>query len=183
MLHVRECKPCYSIALSGVTSRGHTRLFARTNARPHIKQWRKAKCHSLWYRLSRDCQRISTAASWLQTSNVQTILSLVDQKHTHTKVRFLLSIVHPVNHTQHTEEAKFPEFYIQGSEHRKSVLIRSNKVQHYAGIYLLQYHCTCFGCPSHPSSGVHKIVTAASGTGHSIWATTFLQHGQIRPRW
>ena len=27
---------------------------------------------------------------------------------------------------------------------------------------------TCFGCPSHPSSGVHKTVTAASGTGHSI---------------
>ena len=26
---------------------------------------------------------------------------------------------------------------------------------------------TCFGCPSHPSSGVHKTVTAASGTGHS----------------
>ena len=22
--------------------------------------------------------------------------------------------------------------------------------------------CTCFGCPSHPSSGVHKTVTAAS---------------------
>ena len=27
---------------------------------------------------------------------------------------------------------------------------------------------TCFGCPSHPSSGEHKTVTAASGTGHSI---------------
>jgi hypothetical protein len=27
---------------------------------------------------------------------------------------------------------------------------------------------TCFGRPSHPSSGVHKTVTAASGTGHSI---------------
>jgi len=24
---------------------------------------------------------------------------------------------------------------------------------------------------------VHKAVTAASGTGHSIWATTFLQCG------
>jgi len=34
---------------------------------------------------------------------------------------------------------------------------------------------TCFGFPSHPSSGVHKTVTAASG----IWATTFLQCGQI----
>ena len=41
-------------------------------------------------------------------------------------------------------------------------------MQQYAGIYLLQNYSTCFGCPSHPSSGVHKTVTAASGTGHSI---------------
>jgi len=42
-------------------------------------------------------------------------------------------------------------------------------MQQYAGIYLLQNYSTDFGCPSHPSSGVHKTVTAASGTGHSIW--------------
>jgi hypothetical protein len=60
--------------------------------------------------------------------------------------------------------------------HRNSNLIRSNKMQQYAGIYLLQNHSTCFVRPSHPSSGVHKTVTAASGTGHSIWVTTFLQH-------
>jgi hypothetical protein len=34
---------------------------------------------------------------------------------------------------------------------------------------------TCFGCPLHPSTGVHKTVTAANGTGHSIWVTTFLE--------
>ena len=33
-----------------------------------------------------------------------------------------------------------------------------------------------------PSSGVHKTVIAACGTGHIIWATTFLKHGQIWPR-
>jgi len=60
-----------------------------------------------------------------------------------------------------------------------TILVRSNKVQQYACIYLLQIYSTCFGCPSHPSSGVQKTVTAASGTGHSIWATTFLQHGQF----
>jgi len=49
-----------------------------------------------------------------------------------------------------------------------NVLIRSNKMQQYAGIYLPQSHSTCFGCPSHPSSGLHKTVTAASGIGHSI---------------
>ena len=60
----------------------------------------------------------------------------------------------------------------------RSILIRSNKMQQYAGIYLLQHHSTCFEGPSHPLSGVHKTITAAAGTGHSIWATTFLQRGQ-----
>ena len=48
------------------------------------------------------------------------------------------------------------------------LLIRSNKMQQYAGIYLLQDYSTYFGCPLHPSSRVHKTVTAASITGHSI---------------
>ena len=69
-------------------------------------------------------------------------------------------------------------FYIHGSVHRNSILIRSNKMQQYAGVYLLQNHSTCFGCPSHPPSGVHKTVTAASGT-----ATTFYQRGRIWPCW
>ena len=56
--------------------------------------------------------------------------------------------------------------FICGSVHRNSILIRSNKMQQYAGIYLLQNLSTCFGCPSHPSSGVHETVTAA-----------ILQHG------
>jgi len=56
-------------------------------------------------------------------------------------------------------------------------------MQQYAGIYLLQNYSTCFGCLSHPSSGVHQTVTASSGTGHSIRATTFRQRGLIRPRW
>ena len=38
-----------------------------------------------------------------------------------------------------------------------SVLIRSNKMQQYAGIYLLQVYFTCFGRPSRPSSGVQKL--------------------------
>ena len=46
------------------------------------------------------------------------------------------------------------------------LLIKSNKMQQYEGIYLLQNYSTYFGCPSHPSSGVLKTVTAASGTGH-----------------
>jgi len=59
-------------------------------------------------------------------------------------------------------------FYIHGSVHRNSILIRYNKMQQSAGIYLLHNHSTYFGCPSHRSSGIHKTVTAASGTGDSI---------------
>jgi len=39
-------------------------------------------------------------------------------------------------------------------------------MQEYSGIYLLWNYSICFGCPSHPSSGVDKTVTAAFGTGH-----------------
>jgi len=42
-------------------------------------------------------------------------------------------------------------------------------MQQHAGIYLMQIYSTCFGCPSHPSSGIHKTVTATSGTDHSIY--------------
>jgi len=40
---------------------------------------------------------------------------------------------------------------------------------------ILQVHSTFFGCQPHPSSGVHKTVTTASGTGHILCATTSLQ--------
>jgi len=73
--------------------------------------------------------------------------------------------------------------YIHGSVHRDSILIRSNKVQQYAGIYLVQNYSTCSECPSRPSSGIQKTVTAASRTGHSNDAKTFLQSGLIRPHW
>ena len=50
----------------------------------------------------------------------------------------------------------------------------------YAGVYLLQNYSTCFGCLSHPSSGVHETAAAVSGTGHSVGATAggrlLLQH-------
>jgi len=35
-----------------------------------------------------------------------------------------------------------------------------------AKLLYIQNYSTCFGCLSHPSSGVHQTVTAASGTGH-----------------
>jgi len=51
--------------------------------------------------------------------------------------------------------------------------------QHAVWFILLQNHSTCFGCPLHPSSGVLKTVTAASGTGHNIATATSLQRGQV----
>ena len=73
-------------------------------------------------------------------------------------------------------------FYIHGSLYRYCILIRSNKMQQYAGVFFLQNYSTYFGCPSHASSGVHETLIAASGTAHSIRGTTFLQRG-LRPRW
>jgi len=40
-----------------------------------------------------------------------------------------------------------------------------------------------FRASQHPSSGVLKTVTAASGTDHNTGTATFLQRGLIRPRW
>ena len=45
-------------------------------------------------------------------------------------------------------------------------------------VYLLQNYSTCFGCLSHPSSGVHQTVTAASGTGHIT-----CQSNNLPPAW
>ena len=35
-------------------------------------------------------------------------------------------------------------------------------------LIILQGHSTCFGYQPHPSSGIHKTVTTASGTGHAV---------------
>ena len=83
----------------------------------------------------------------------------------------------------HGQQNRIFCLYIHGSVHRDSILIRSNEMQQYVGIYLLQNYSTCFGCISHPSSGIHQTVTVASGTGLSVRATNFRQRGLIRPRW
>jgi len=43
---------------------------------------------------------------------------------------------------------------------------------------ILQVHSTCLGCQTHPSSGKHKTVTTASGTGHIFCTATSLQRSQ-----
>ena len=44
---------------------------------------------------------------------------------------------------------------------------------------ILLVHSTCFRCQPHSSSGVHKTVTTASGTGRIFCTATSLQRGQV----
>jgi len=75
-------------------------------------------------------------------------------------------------------------FYVYGSVHRWSILIIVQRDATQSSLFIImQVHSTCFGCQPHPSSGVHKTVTTASGTGHIFCAATSLQHGQAWPRW
>jgi len=55
-------------------------------------------------------------------------------------------------------------FYVYGSVHRWSILIIAQRDATQSSLFIiLQDHSTCFGCQPHPSSGVHKTVTTASG--------------------
>jgi len=70
-------------------------------------------------------------------------------------------------------------FYAHGSVHHTSILI---KVQVDATVcrYLFTAKSLhMFRVSPHPSSGVLKTVTAATGTGHNMGAATSLQRGQI----
>jgi len=59
------------------------------------------------------------------------------------------------------------QFYVYGSVHRWSILIIVQRDVTQSSLFIiLQVHPTCFGCQPHPSSGVHKTVTTAFGTGH-----------------
>jgi len=71
------------------------------------------------------------------------------------------------------------EFYVYGSVHRWPILIVVQRDATQSSLFIiLQVHCTCFRCQPHPSSGIHKTVTTASGTGHIFCAAPSLQRGQ-----
>jgi len=48
----------------------------------------------------------------------------------------------------------------------KGLIIAQRDATQNSLFIILLFHCTCFGCQPHPSPGVHKTVTTASGTGH-----------------
>ena len=52
-------------------------------------------------------------------------------------------------------------------------------MQQYSDIYFAAKSLYMFRVSQHPSSGVLKTVTAASGTGHNIGTATSLQRGQF----
>ena len=68
--------------------------------------------------------------------------------------------------------------------HHNSIL---NKIQLDATacslIYFTAESLYMFRVSPHPSSGVLKTVTSASGKGHNIGTATSLQRGPIRQRW
>jgi len=60
----------------------------------------------------------------------------------------------------------FQELYVYGSVQRWSTLIIIQRDATQSSLFIiLQVHSTCFGCQPHSSSGIHKTVTTAYGTG------------------
>jgi len=61
---------------------------------------------------------------------------------------------------------------ISPQDHEKSfglILIIAQRDATQSSLFIiLHVHSTCFGCQPHPSSGVHKTVTTASGTDHRL---------------
>ena len=74
-------------------------------------------------------------------------------------------------------------FYVYGYVHRWSILITVQRDATQSSLFIIpQVHSTCFGCKLHPSSGIHKTVTTASGTGHIFCAAPSLQRC-VASRW
>ena len=67
---------------------------------------------------------------------------------------------------------------IQNKKQEYILIIAQRDATQISLFIILQVHSTRFGCQPHPSSGVHKTVTTASGTGHIFCAATSLQRGQ-----
>ena len=67
--------------------------------------------------------------------------------------------------------------------HRWSILIIVQRDATQSSLFIiLQVHSTCFGCQPHPSSGAHKTLTTASGTGH-IFVQLLPSSVAKWPRW
>ena len=74
-------------------------------------------------------------------------------------------------------------FLAHGSVHRNSILTKIQPDATACRYLFTAKSLYMFRVSQHPSSGVLKTVTAASGTGHNTGTATSLQRGLIRPRW
>ena len=75
-------------------------------------------------------------------------------------------------------------FYVYGSVYRWSILIIVQRDATQNSLFIiLQVHSICFGCQPHPSSGIHKTVTTASGTGHAFLCRYLPPSWPSWPRW
>ena len=75
-------------------------------------------------------------------------------------------------------------FYIYGSVHRWSILIIVQRDATQSSLFIiLQVHSTCFAYQPHPSSGVHKTLTTASGTGHAVLCSYLPPTWPTWPSW
>jgi len=87
-------------------------------------------------------------------------------------------------HANHNTRVKGKVNFVTDKAKEKFRLIIVKRDATQSSLFIiLQVHSTCFGCQPHPSSGVHKTVTTASGTGHIFCASTSLQRGQAWSRW
>jgi hypothetical protein len=104
-------------------------------------------------------------------------IALVEEAHTVVETQIKPRVVEMTNCVLGEQSKK--KFYVSGSVHHKSILkVNQEDATVRSQFILLQDHSMCFGCRPHPSSGLHKTVTTASGTGHMNCAATFLQRGQ-----
>ena len=71
------------------------------------------------------------------------------------------------------------EFKAHGSVHRNSILIRIQPDATVCRYLFIAESLYMFRVSQHPSSGVLKTVTAASGTGHNTGTATSLQRGPV----
>jgi len=76
------------------------------------------------------------------------------------------------------KHVKWSFFYIYVSVNRWSILIIVQRDATQSSLFIiLQVHCTCFECQPHPSSGVHKTVTTASGNWSYFLCLATLEGG------
>ena len=98
----------------------------------------------------------------------------------HTRATSSLDKLSWVFKLQDLTEIESEKFYVYGSVYRRCILLIVQRDATQNNLFIiLQVHSTCFGCQTHPSSGVHKTVTTASGTGHIFCAATSLQRGKV----